>query len=376
MLTVYGADIHAKNDAGWTCLHICSRQANTDFINYLIEKGANINEGNSHDKTPLHVGARHGHANVCEILLKYQANVSLVNNYGQSPLYVAVSRASLDKYLAVIKLLIEYGSDVNQTDQQQNNPLHACAMIKEEKHTDSAVSYKRYNNSLVNVKIGQLLIKAGCDPCKQNYLKRTPLHYAAKNNCVNYAALLIEKAPNCINIRDLYKQTALYVACRWKSVDVSNLLLSKKANKDLADISGKTPLHLCAFETEFSSSFMRKLIEHGDDVNKSLESNESSTPLHIAAATNNFKIVSFLLQNEADVNKANSSGETPLHIACSTGSYETAMELLDCGAKINKVTKKGYTVLHSSILAPKNSTRVANLVIDFGVGINQRIMIK
>ena len=125
------ADIHSKNDAGWTCLHICSRQANTDFINYLIEKGVSINEGNSHDKTPLHVGARHGHANVCEILLKYQANVSLVNNYGQSPLYVAVTRASIDKYLAVIKLLIEYGSDVNQTDKQQNNPLHACAMIKE-----------------------------------------------------------------------------------------------------------------------------------------------------------------------------------------------------------------------------------------------------
>ena len=82
-------------------------------------------------------------------------------------------------------------------------------------------------------------------------------------------------------------------------------------------------------------------------------------------------MVNFLLENNADVNKTNANGETPLHVAAHAGSFESCFTLLEAGAKVNKTTKTGLTPLHSSILATKNSARLASLLIDFGVSINQ-----
>jgi ankyrin repeat protein len=367
-LVKFGANINDKNEAGWTCLHICARQAHFDFIIYLLEKGANVNEGNNHDKTPLHVSSRHGHANIAELLLKSKANVSLINNYGQSALYVAVSRSQIN----IIKLLLEYGSDVNQTDKQQNTTLHACALLRETTKTGSSNTIDLdYDKSMLNVKIGEILLKEGCNPTKQNYLGCTPLHYAAKNNCVNFAAMLLTHAPISINIRDIYGQTALYTACKWKSENVSRLLLNKSANKDICDLTGKTPLHLCAEEGTDNVSLMTQLFNFGEDVNKASIGKDNDTPLHIASRNNHSHVISYLLENHADVNKANKNGETPLHISSQHGSYESCLILLDGGAKINKITKAGLTPLHSSIMAQKHSVRVASLLIDFGVSINQ-----
>ena len=275
-LISYGAKISDRNEAGWTCMHICSRQSHFDFITYLIETGANINEGNNHDKTPLHVSSRHGHHDITELLLKNKANVAAVNNYGQSALYVATTRSHFD----IIALLIEYGSDVNQTDKQQNNSLHACALLKEIGQSDDCSS--GYNKSLSNVKIGELLLSKGCDPTKQNYLGRTPLHNAAKNNCENFAAMLLIYAPISINIRDIYSQTALYIACKWKSAAVIKLLLSRKANKDISDLTGYTPLHLCAQEGIDCIQMMVQLFKFGEDVNKASINDDHEHALHIA----------------------------------------------------------------------------------------------
>lgn len=273
-----GADIHDKNDAGWTCLHICARQAHLDFVEYLIKEGANVNEGNNHQKTPLHVSSRHGQVSIAEVLLKAKADVSLVNNYGQSALYVAVTRAHLN----VVNLLIKYGSDVNQTDKQQNNTLHACATLKETPKKQENFDIKDYDKSLVNVKIGEFLIENGCKVTKQNYLGRTALHYAAKNNCANFAAMLLHHAPESINMKDIYGQTALFIACKWLSLEASNILLKRRANKDIADLTGKTPLHLCAEEATNNSNLIELLLSNGDDVNKALIGKSNDTPLHLA----------------------------------------------------------------------------------------------
>ena len=275
-LIKYGASINEKNEAGWTCMHICAREAHLDFTSFLIEKKANVNEGNNHQKTPLHVSSRHGKADITELLLKNKANVTMENNYGQSPLYVAVTRS----HLKVISLLLEHGANVNQPDKQQNNMLHACALLKEDTVSNFNENFM-FDKSLINVKIGELLLRKGCDPAKQNYLGRTPLHYAAKNNCVNFAAMLLTHASITINMRDIYGQTALFIACKWKSDAVSRLLLSKKANKDICDSTGNTPIHLCAQEGNENANIMTNLLKFGDDVNKvSFEKKE--TALHIA----------------------------------------------------------------------------------------------
>ena len=49
---------------------------------------------------------------------------------------------------------------------------------------------------------------------------------------------MLNHTPMAINIRDIYGQTALYIACKWKYEEVTKFLLTKKANKDISDTSG------------------------------------------------------------------------------------------------------------------------------------------
>jgi ankyrin repeat protein len=91
LLVNYGANIHDKNESGWSCIHICSRQNYIEFVNFLIEKNCNVNDINDNLKTPLMVAARHGHSKLARALLNANADVASRNKYGQSPLYVGKS---------------------------------------------------------------------------------------------------------------------------------------------------------------------------------------------------------------------------------------------------------------------------------------------
>ena len=55
---------------------------------------------------------------------------------------------------------------------------------------------------------------------------------------------------------------------------------------------------------------------------------ESMTPLHIAVAENQIKIISLLLDSGADVNCKNNRQDTPLHLAARHGNYEATQLLL------------------------------------------------
>ena len=340
-----GADINVKNDAGWTSLHICSREANLEFLNYLIQNGCNVNEGNDHKKTPLHVASRHGNEKIARALLKSNANLSLVNNYGQTALYVSTVRG----HAKIIRILFEYNADPNQADNQDNTPLHACAMLKESKDEGR------------NVEIGELLMQKGAQIDKKNSLGFTPLHYCAKNNAVSLANLLVNKLNTLLNMRDAYGQTALFLACKWRSYEMARFLLGKQANKDIADLGGYSPIHLCALDS--SEKFISLLLEFGDDVNKANGQNSKDTPLHIAARANNSTMVAFLLKNNADVSKINKDKQTPLHLAAINSAERAALILLEGGAKINKTDNKGQTPLHACIESRFNSDKIGRIIL-------------
>ncbi len=58
---------------------------------------------------------------------------------------------------------------------------------------------------------------------RQNNLGWTCLHFAAKMNSLHLATLLIEKSNTLINVRDIYGQTPLFLACKWNSLEVQSL---------------------------------------------------------------------------------------------------------------------------------------------------------
>ena len=104
------------------------------------------------------------------------------------------------------------------------------------------------------------------------------------------------------------------------------------------------------------------LLNEGADPNKKNTSGE--TPLNWAATKGHKEVVQVLIDGGADPNWANEWGETPLHSAASEGHKDVVQLLLGRGADPNKATGYGSTPLHRA--ARSGHKDVVKLLLDRG----------
>jgi ankyrin repeat protein len=176
----------------------------------------------------------------------------------------------------------------------------------------------------------------------------------------------------------------LHEASKAGDSNLVDALLSAKADPNLRDKDGMTPLHLAAAETvsgvititpQASSGtpvlamegrmtgtaererIVQLLVQHGADPNA--RSSSGTTPLMEAGSSGG--IVRALVKYGADVNTKANDGETALHMAMMMYSFSaTGLEtiggdaaaplkgieaLVECGAAINALDSKGRTPL-------------------------------
>ena len=113
------------------------------------------------------------------------------------------------------------------------------------------------------------------------------------------------------------------------------------------------------------------LVENGADVNKA--NNDGNTPLHylarcLAESEENkqiqMRVIRKMVEVGANVDAQNYLGETPLHIACFLGNKIVTRILLEAFAEPNAITKQGETCLHYSVQAAQEEITV--LLLEFG----------
>jgi len=97
---------------------------------------------------------------------------------------------------------------------------------------------------------------------------------------------------------------------------------------------------------------------------------DDRTPLHWAASSGSIDIAQFLIDQKAEIDKADNSGWTPLHIAVSAGHENVVQELIGGGTDVNKKNDKGMTALHYA--ASKSRIDIGRLLISRGADINAR----
>ncbi|MEX2443299.1 MAG: ankyrin repeat domain-containing protein [Alkalispirochaeta sp.] len=109
------------------------------------------------------------------------------------------------------------------------------------------------------------------------------------------------------------------------------------------DYRDKTPLLMAAEQGRME--IVRYLVEEaGADVNATTpDSRGEITPLRYAIENEDYEMVRFLVQNGADVNKANRAGWTPIMTAARTGNREILQYLLQEGADLRARTADGTT---------------------------------
>lgn len=110
---------------------------------------------------------------------------------------------------------------------------------------------------------------------------------------------------------------------------------------------GFTPLGLACFFNY--PDIVRFLVQHGADVNVPSQNQLQVRPIHSAVAARNTELVTFLLDNGADIDAMQAGGFTPLHAAAHNGDEDMIKLLLERMADINATTTDGRTPMELAI---------------------------
>lgn len=177
-----GAAINAMDNSLLTPIMTAIEKSHIPVAQYLIKAGAQLDSRGEDAMTALHLAAKSGLLEICKLILDTgKININLQDDGG----WTALIWACEFKHVSVVKTLLDYGSDPNSRDKEQNISLHWSA----------------FSGSL---EVSEMLLNRGCDINAKNEHGDTPLHVAARQD--NYECVMLFLARNadveCVNIEN------------------------------------------------------------------------------------------------------------------------------------------------------------------------------
>ena len=192
------------------------------------------------ENTPfLLKAAKKGYLRKIKHALDNYADIEATNKDGYTPLQMAC----LNSNIAVVKLLLKRGANINVNDDEEKTPLHYACMKGG------------------NLVITQLLLDAGADINIKDKNGFTPLHLACKVSIFNkldVVRLLIQRGAN-VNSKSRYGTTPLHLACIWGNITLVGILLKAGANINAKDSGRRTPKMIAS---EFSNTEIVRLLDN------------------------------------------------------------------------------------------------------------------
>ncbi len=168
--------------------------------------------------------------------------------------------------------------------------------------------------------------------------QQSPLIAAVRNNNIKEVKSFLDKGADP-DAYDDDSDNVLMNAALYASADCMELLLQKKANPNLKNKLGQTPLMLCTHEGDK----MKLLFQYGADINA--RSNSNNTPLLIACiGSGQYENIKWLIDNGADPLAKNYGKETTLIRAVQFGDTMTVHLLINKGVAVNE-NPWGFTAL-------------------------------
>jgi ankyrin repeat protein len=280
--------------------------------------------------TAIRAGNR---AHVAELMGRDKQLVSAVDRHGETPLMYA----GVYSNVAMVKLLLDHGSDVNLA-----SPAGATALMR------SAGDFEKV----------ELLLARGAQVDAKSSLGRTPLLIAAAfPGNVKTVKLLLARGAS-VNVQDQSGETCLTSASKRGDAEMVQALLAAGANVAAgASWPGQAPLIWAAEDGDPQT--LTSLLQHGaGKVQPHLDIALSS-----AAMRGSLAAVRLLIEHGANPNAPSPiGGYTPLMCAayCEDGHVELVKLLLAKGADPNAKGANGETAL--SLAKKHGKTAIVELL--------------
>lgn len=160
----------------------------------------------------------------------------------------------------------------------------------------------------------------------------------------------------------------LIKAIVFTDIDLIKIILDNGADINKYGTKGATPLTVACSNACGDLEIVKLLLKYGADINKG-GSNMNIPSLAYAITINNISIINYLLNNGADIEHHDTSGNSPLMYAIGIRDLNVIKLLLKRGANPNSVNNNGKSVLIDAIL--KSDVSIVELLIKNGVDINR-----
>ena len=212
-------DVNAAEADGTTALHHAAYADNLELTRMLLRAGANANAVNRYGVGPLRLAVEAGNAAVVDALLKAGANANATLPKGESVLMTAARTGDP----ATVRQLVLAGAKVN---------------IAEATQGQTPLMYAALENHAAAVKV---LIEAGAD-------------VNAKSKPLEWPEFKFNTGGMIYTLQPVGGWTAAMYAAREGSIDAVRALADAKADLNLADPDGTTPLILAIVNAKFDTA--------------------------------------------------------------------------------------------------------------------------
>lgn len=376
MLLHRGAKVNAKDRTdstpearGNTALIKAAQRDHTDVIRLLLTqgKGIEVDAQTKEGNTPLWFVVEYANLEATKLLHDHGAGINHPDNSGQSML----TGTFLHNQYNVLDYLIANGADINMVDNGGNTPLMTAINSL---GGDNAKLVFRFLEKFLTYKPTLDLQKI-----KPSGGGHSALHLAAHHGFADAAKLLLDNGAS-INIQDLATGgTPLHSAAGANQITCAKLLIERKANTEIFDKTGSTPLILAVFHAH--ADMVKILADAGAAINTKSPVNVLVTPLVYAASNpdpfknkDNLTIIAYLLSKKGDINFPSANGRTALMAAAARSDhsqgYERGALLIKNGANLESTNDKGETAL--MLATGAGNEKLVKLLIDKGADVNKK----
>ncbi len=352
-ITTCGGRIDDADNDGHTVMHYALWGKTKTVSEFLLDIGADPRVKGEDGLTPLQLAIDSKNKNLVEMLLKRSVDLATeLKDPEEAPrlLVHAIATGNIE----IVKLLNEFGLDINMKDEKERSALHYAASLEQkeivdfllENGSEEIVNWPDSNGVtplmitalLGNELIVEELMEHGADPNAKDKNLQSPLILASAlmNNSVFTQEVLPAQTISDILTLDLQSEIdsdmPLDSQVEIEEINLIKGVTNKIRNNQITRISGAhqaknldvIKIHGGTFDSANNDKIVikgkrghtkvvKKLIERGSEVNWA--SDNKQTALLRATQAGNASIAKVLMDHGANTELANDEGKTALDLA-------------------------------------------------------------